>query len=153
MHHLLCLTFALVVGPVSGQYSHICEDPANYLPNHVVGGGSTSCDAGIASASASGQALAGEDFSSTYDCASKSDAIKTMVNTIAASGCCGGNSNGKAIVVFGCLVDLFICLYICILTYFFIFYYSKETRNLPAGWITAITATSVKMPPIIFPII
>jgi hypothetical protein len=102
MHHLLCLTFALVVGPVSGQYSHICEDPANYLPNHLAGGGSTSCDAGIAqtSASDSGQALAGEDFSSTYDCASKSDAIKSTVNAVAAMGCCGGNSNGKAIVVF-----------------------------------------------------
>ena len=83
------------------DYSHVCEDAANYLPNRLVSG-STSCDAGIAqtSASDSGQALAGEDFSSTYDCASKSDAIKSMVDAVAAMGCCGGNSNGKAIVVF-----------------------------------------------------
>ena len=72
------------------DYSHICENAANYLPNHLISG-STSCDAGMAHYSASGQALAGEDFSSTYDCASKSDAIKTTVNDMAAYGCCGGN--------------------------------------------------------------
>ena len=78
----------------------------------MVGGGSTSCDAVMALYSTSGQALAGEDFSSTYDCASKSDAIKTTVNDMAAYGCCGGNSNGKAIVVFGCLVFVYLFAYI-----------------------------------------
>jgi len=122
MHHLLCLTFALVVGPVSGQYSHICAEAANYLPNHLYGGGSRSCDEAMAlvSASDSGHVLAGEDFSSTYDCASKSDAIKTMVNTIADSGCCGGNSNGKAIVVSGCLVFVYLFVYLYSNIFFFI---------------------------------
>ena len=80
----------------------------------MVGGGSTSCDAGIAqtSASDSGQALAGEDFSSTYDCVNKSYAIKSMVNSIAAYGCCGGNSNGKAIVVFGWFICSFVCIFV-----------------------------------------
>ena len=94
------------------DYSHICENAANYLPNHLIGGGSTSCDAGIASASGSGQALAGEDFSSTYDCTSKSDAIKSTVNAVAAYGCCGGNSNGKAIVVFAWIICLFVCIFV-----------------------------------------
>jgi hypothetical protein len=80
--------------------------------------------------SSSGQ-LAGEDFSSTYDCASKSDAIKSAVDGIAAYGCCGGNSNGKAIVVFGCLVDLFICLNILYLysnIFFYILHYSTQRK-------------------------
>ena len=130
MHRLLCLTFALVVGPVSGQYSHVCESADNYLPNHVISGYIT-CDTGMAMRVSSSGQLAGEDFSSTYDCASKSDAIKSAVDGIAAYGCCGGNSNGKAIVVFGCLVDLFICLYIiCILTYFFTFYTTQRKPEI-----------------------
>ena len=36
-------------------------------------------------------ALAGESFSSAYDCSGKSDAIKTMVTSIAENGCCGPN--------------------------------------------------------------
>jgi hypothetical protein len=43
------------------------------------------------------EALAGEDFSSAYNCTSKPDAIKTTVNAYATVGCCGGNSNGKAL--------------------------------------------------------
>jgi hypothetical protein len=116
--------------------------------------GYITCDTGMAMRVSSSGQLAGEDFSSTYDCASKSDAIKRTVNSFAAYGCCGGNSNGKQLLFL--VVAWFICylfLYICILTYFFTFYYSKETRNLPAGWITAITATFVKTPTIIFQII
>ena len=81
------------------DYSHVCESPANYLPNHAAPAGT--CDATMAQLiTSSVQApLAGEDFSSAYDCTSKSDAIKTYVNAVAATlGCCGGNSNGKAIL-------------------------------------------------------
>ena len=109
MHHLLCLTFALVVGAVSGQYSHVCEVAANYLPNHLASG-STSCDAYMSAYLGSGAPLDGESFSSTYDCTSKSDAIRTTVIGIADSGCCGGNSNGKAIVVFGCW--FIVCIFV-----------------------------------------
>ena len=60
--------------------------------------------------SGSGNQLAGESFSSAYACTSKSDAIKTMVIGIADSGCCGGNSNGEAIVflVAGFIVCIFV---------------------------------------------
>jgi len=44
-------------------------------------------------------ALVGESFSSAYDCTGKSDAMQSEVNAVAATlGCCGGNSNGKAIL-------------------------------------------------------
>jgi hypothetical protein len=84
--------------PVPVDYSHVCESAANYLPNHAAPAGT--CDATMAQLiTSSVQApLAGEDFSSAYDCTGKSDAIKTYVNAVAATlGCCGGNNNGKAI--------------------------------------------------------
>jgi hypothetical protein len=74
--------------PVPVDYSHVCESAANYLPNHAAPAGT--CDATMAQLiTSSVQApLAGEDFSSAYDC----------TNAVAATlGCCGGNSNGKAI--------------------------------------------------------
>ena len=120
------------------DYSHICEDAANYLPNHLAGG-STSCDAYMGAYSGSGYPLAGESFSSTYDCSGKSDAIIQTVTNIAAYGCCGGNSNGKAIVVFGCLVYLFICLFVYLFIclnilylysniFFYILHYSTQRK-------------------------
>ena len=57
------------------------------------GSGSSSGDG-----SGTDSALAGVSFSSAYDCTGKSDAIKYTVNAVAAAGCCGGNSNGKAIL-------------------------------------------------------
>ena len=63
---------------------------ANYLPNHLVGGYS-SCDVNIAMFLTTNQPLAGESFNSAYDCSGKSDAIKTMVTSIAENGCCGPN--------------------------------------------------------------
>ena len=72
--------------------------------------GSTSCDGLVAMQSASGYPLVDESFSSTYDCTSKSNAIKTTVIGIAGYGCCGGNSNGKAIVVFGCW--FIVCIFV-----------------------------------------
>ena len=80
--------------PVTVDYSHVCEAAANYLPDHVVGSLGLTCDALLNM----NEALAGEDFSSAYNCTSKSDAIKTTVNAYATLGCCGGNSNGKAIL-------------------------------------------------------
>ena len=70
------------------------------------GAGASTCDAVMTSVvgSGSGHSLEGEDFSSAYNCASKSDAIKGTVNIVANYGCCGGNSNGKAILVLVLLI-------------------------------------------------
>ena len=53
--------------------------------------GSTSCDGLVAMQSISDKPLDGESFSSASACTSKSDAIKTMVTSIAENGCCGPN--------------------------------------------------------------
>ena len=89
------------------DFSHLCEVSANYLPNHVAMTGTT-CDALMTNVVVVGSdsALAGESFSSAYNCSGKSDETKTSVNTVAAMGCCGGNSNGKAILFLALLIIL-----------------------------------------------
>ena len=86
---------------LSVDHSHICKVPANYIGDHVIGGGPSTCDSFITHQSAAsgypdgGGAwpLHGVDFSQTYDCSSTSIAIKEIVNQIVAVfGCCGGNS-------------------------------------------------------------
>ena len=80
------------------DYSHVCEDANNYLPNHATPDGT--CDVTMITLTTDSRyALVGESFSSAYDCTGKSDAMQSEVRAVAATlGCCGGNNNGKAIL-------------------------------------------------------
>jgi len=73
--------------------SHICKTSANYLPSAqvTVGDGNTmTCDALVENYNSG--ALTGQDFSSTYDCAGKSEEVLQGIGLVVGLGCCAGNS-------------------------------------------------------------
>jgi hypothetical protein len=72
--------------------SHICKTAANYLPSAQVtvgdGGNTMTCDALVENTP--NGALTGQDFSSTYDCAGKSEEVLQGIGLVVGAGCCGG---------------------------------------------------------------
>ena len=69
------------------DYSHVCATSSSYTAGAEFETGTT-CDQKMASNTAAGQALAGKDFSSAFDCSSETQTNIDIVDGIAAK-CCG----------------------------------------------------------------
>ena len=69
--------------------SHICKTLANYEPfkQVTVGGNTMTCDALVENYNP----LVGQDFTTTYDCAGKSDEVLQGIGLVVGAGCCAGN--------------------------------------------------------------
>ena len=79
------------------DFSHVCKSPASYTPKALgeyegdEGSLTVTCDEIMARSVYFGGGLGEKDFSSPFECASESDEVKNIVNTIAAQ-CCGSGS-------------------------------------------------------------
>ena len=75
------------------DYSHVCATSSSYTAGAEFDTGTT-CDQKMASNTAAGQALAGKDFSSAFDCSSETQTNIDIVDGIAAK-CCGSVSGAS----------------------------------------------------------
>ena len=83
------------------DYSHVCQDPADYLPSHNFADGGSTCDTIMGYMTGpEGSPLFGADFSQEWSCDEASPDAKIAIQTVAQTyGCCG--ENGRS----ACWVD------------------------------------------------
>ena len=95
-------TISLSCQGVAPTMKYICKNPSDFLPMHDTGSSGTKCAAYIQIMMTQGQPLEGQDFSQTFDCSGKTEAVINHITNLAATGsggCCGVGESACAVDV------------------------------------------------------